>query len=112
KGHGRHPSGGHRNRPGKKGIPGGGSVTLSTTTASGWLDVITDPAVIALHRSGQTATELPSTKKILVAGGTDAQDQFVSGLALFNPAKIWTDKDDYLPGDNVILSGSGWKPNE
>src|SRR5205823_9038096 len=32
--------------------------------------------------------------------------------ALFNAARIWTDKDDYLPGDNVILSGSGGKPNE
>ena len=33
-------------------------------------------------------------------------------IAAFNPARIWTDKDDYLPGDNVVLSGSGWKPNE
>ena len=32
--------------------------------------------------------------------------------ALFNPVRIWTDKDDYQPGDNVILSGSGWAPNE
>src|SRR5436309_3050782 len=33
-------------------------------------------------------------------------------IATFNPARIWTDKDDYQPTDPVILSGSGWKANE
>src|SRR4029077_4471998 len=33
-------------------------------------------------------------------------------IATFNPAQIWTDRDDYQPDDPVILSGSGWKPNE
>ena len=41
----------------------------------------------------------------------NAQNLFINA-ALFNPARIWTDKDDYQPGDNVVLSGSGWKPNE
>src|SRR5947207_4753141 len=69
------------------------------------------PGSTALRRSGQTATELSGDKKILVAGGVNAQNLSVNP-ALFNAARIWTDKDDYLPGDNVILSGSGWKPNE
>jgi hypothetical protein len=64
-----------------------------------------------LLRTGETATELSGDKKILVAGGVDAQKLFPVP-ALFNPAKIWTDKDDYQPGDSVVLSGSGWKPNE
>ena len=63
-------------------------------------------------RSGQTATELSGDKKILIAGGENAQHQPSLQIATFNPARIWTDKDDYLPGDNVVLSGSGWKPNE
>ena len=70
------------------------------------------PNSTLLLRSGQTATELSGDKKILVAGGENAQHQPTLQIATFNPARIWTDKDDYLPGDNVILSGSGWKPNE
>jgi hypothetical protein len=69
------------------------------------------PGSSSLQRSGQSATQLSGDKKIFVAGGTNAQNLF-QGTALFNPAHIWTDKDDYSPGDNVILSGSGWKPNE
>jgi HYR domain/Galactose oxidase, central domain len=69
------------------------------------------PGSTALLRSGQTATQLKGDKKIFVAGGRNAQNLF-QGAALFNPVRIWTDKDDYVPGDNVILSGSGWKPNE
>src|SRR6266853_1257964 len=70
------------------------------------------PGTSILLRSGQTATELPGDKTILVAGGADAQSQISQSTALFNPARIWTDKDDYVPTDPVILSGSGWKPNE
>src|SRR5207253_7327980 len=70
------------------------------------------PGSTALRRNGQTATELSGDKKILVAGGVNAQHQPTLQIAAFNPARIWTDKDDYQPGDNVILSGSGWKPNE
>src|SRR5947207_7540806 len=69
------------------------------------------PGSDTLRRSGQTATELSGDKKILVAGGVNALNLSVNP-ALFNAARIWTDKDDYLPGDNVILSGSGWKANE
>jgi len=70
------------------------------------------PGSSILLLNGQTATELPGDKTILVAGGANAQSQLSQSTALFNPARIWTDKDDYQPGDNVILSGSGWKPNE
>ena len=69
------------------------------------------PGSSILPRSGQTATQLSGDKKILVAGGVNTQNQSVVP-ALFNPARIWTDKDDYQPGDPVVLSGSGWKANE
>ena len=64
-----------------------------------------------LPRSGQSAVTLPGDKNILISGGVDANNQFVRP-ALFNPARIWTDKDDYQPDEPVILSGSGWKANE
>src|SRR5438132_2521237 len=69
------------------------------------------PGSTALRRSGQTATELSGDKRILVAGGVNALNLSVNP-ALFNAARIWSDKDDYAPGESVILSGSGWKPNE
>src|SRR6266481_2085316 len=81
-------------------------------TAFTVFDETSVPASDTLRRSGQTATELSGDKKILVAGGENAQHQPTLQIAAFNPARIWTDKDDYQPGDNVILSGSGWKPNE
>ena len=64
-----------------------------------------------LPRSGQSAVTLPGDKKILITGGVDGNNQLL-GQALFNPAKIWTDKDDYAPDEPVILSASGWKANE
>jgi hypothetical protein len=70
------------------------------------------PGSTALLRSGQTATELSGDKKILVAGGQNAQHQPSLQIVTFNPARIWTDKDDYMPDDPVLLFGSGWKPNE
>src|SRR6267142_2116587 len=81
-------------------------------TAFSAFDETSVPGSTALLRSGQTATELSGDKKILVAGGVNAQHQPTLQIAAFNPARIWTDKDDYLPGDDVILSGSGWKPDE
>src|SRR5438445_817142 len=70
------------------------------------------PGSSILLRNGQTATELPGDKTILVAGGANAQSQLSQSTAVFNPARIWTDKDDYQPTDPVVLNGSGWKPNE
>ncbi len=64
-----------------------------------------------LPRSGQSAVTLSGDKKILISGGVDAANLLV-GMALFNPSKIWTDKDDYQPDEPVILSGSGWIANE
>src|SRR6266550_4088033 len=81
-------------------------------TAFTLFDETSVPSSTALKRSGQTATELSGDKKILVAGGENAQHQPMLQIAAFNPAKIWTDKDDYQPDDPVLLFGSGWNPNE
>src|SRR5437868_3592107 len=85
---------------------------VDQTTAFTAFDETSVPGSTALLRNGQTATELSSDKKILVAGGVDTNNQLIPQSAAFNPARIWTDKDDYAPGESVILSGSGWKPNE
>src|SRR5207302_1522559 len=85
---------------------------VDQTTAFTPFDETSVPGSTALLRSGQSATELSGDKKILVAGGENAQHQPVLHIAAFNPARIWTDKDDYQPTDPVILSGSGWKANE
>src|SRR5438876_5369811 len=69
------------------------------------------PGSSVLLRNGQSATELSGDKKILVTGGVDTNNLFM-GMALFNPARIWTDKDDYYPDEPVILSGSGWIATE
>src|SRR5438067_3419675 len=82
------------------------------TTAFTLFDETSVPDSTTLLRSGQTATELSGDKKILVAGGENAQHQPMLQIDAFNPAKIWTDKDDYQPDDPVLLFGSGWKPNE
>jgi MBG domain (YGX type)/Bacterial Ig-like domain (group 3)/YDG domain len=92
-------------RPGSAGLY---SPDAATFTA---FDETSVPGSTALQRSGQTATELKGDKRIFVAGGTNAQNLF-QGAALFNPVRIWTDKDNYVPTDPVILSGSGWKSNE
>src|SRR5438876_1364651 len=72
------------------------------TAAFTAFDETSVPGSSILPRSGQTATELSGDKKILVAGGVNALNLFIEP-ALFNPAPIWTDKDDYQPTDPVVL---------
>src|SRR5438874_3344124 len=85
---------------------------VDQATAFTPFEEVSVPSSTALKRTGQTATELSSDKKILVAGGENAQHQPMLQIAAFNPVRIWTDKDDYLPTEPVFLFGSGWKPNE
>ena len=65
-----------------------------------------------LMRRGQTTSELPATKHILVAGGVDASDALVPEAAIYTPARIETDKEDYYPDEPVIVTGTGWKAGE
>src|SRR5262245_61352124 len=65
-----------------------------------------------LHRRGNTATELPMDKKVLVAGGLNGSDELVNVAALFNPVRITTDLDDYPPFSSVLITGTGFLPSE
>src|SRR5205807_2498843 len=85
---------------------------VDQTTSFTPFDETSVPGSTTLLRSGQSATELSGDKKVLVAGGENAQHQPILQIAAFNPARIWTDKDDYMPTEPVLLFGSGWKANE
>jgi hypothetical protein len=67
-----------------------------------------------LNRSGQTITELPRSNQALVTGGVDSTGAFLDSASTLNSsaATVTTDKLDYAPGTPVIVSGSGWQPNE
>ncbi|HEY5550450.1 MAG TPA: kelch repeat-containing protein, partial [Opitutaceae bacterium] len=78
---------------------------------SSWL-ALPELEAPALHRDGQTATELAGTKEILVVGGADSSDALVGIAATYNPARLETDKADYYPEEEVIVTGTGWKANE
>jgi Big-like domain-containing protein/MBG domain-containing protein/Kelch motif protein len=45
---------------------------------------------------------------LLLAGGGDAG----AGTELFRFATVRTDRDDYVPGQTVTITGTGWKPGE
>src|SRR5439155_4786917 len=75
-------------------------------------DEMSVPGSSALLGNGQSTTQLSGDKKILVVGGVLDTNNLFMPPALFNPARIWTDKDDYQPDEPVILSGFGWIANE
>ena len=66
----------------------------------------------ALHRAGATATELAGDKKVLVAGGLNNANELIVEAAVFNPARVVTDKDDYAPGATANITASGFLPGE
>jgi hypothetical protein len=67
-----------------------------------------------LNRTGQTITELAGSNQALVTGGVDSAGMFLGSASLLNSstATVTTDKLDYAPGTLVIVSGTGWQPNE
>lgn len=64
---------------------------------------------ISIYQSGQA--DLYSYNRVLVVGGINNAGE-VQDSAVFNPARLATDKDDYVPGEVVWLVGAGWKTNE
>ncbi|MBI3414065.1 MAG: HYR domain-containing protein, partial [Verrucomicrobia bacterium] len=71
------------------------------------------PGSGVLQRSGATATSLAAdNQRVLVAGGADASSQLIAPAALFNPATISTDADDYPPGANANITAAGFLPGE
>jgi hypothetical protein len=67
-----------------------------------------------LNRTGQTITELAGSNQALVTGGVDSTGTFLGSTSTLksSAATVTTDKLDYAPGTLVIVSGTGWQPNE
>ena len=49
--------------------------------------------------------------QLLVAGGSNLGNA-QSSAELYSFATVKTEKGDYAPGESVMISGSGWQPNE
>src|SRR6266404_4895743 len=69
---------------------------------------------VLLDRTGQTITELSGSTHALVTGGVDSTGAFLNSVSTLNSsaATITTDKLDYAPGTPVLVSSTGWQPNE
>jgi VCBS repeat-containing protein len=65
-----------------------------------------------LQRRGHTASALEADKRVLVAGGLSLSNDWLATAAVFNPASLATDKDDYPPGATAYITGEGFAPNE
>jgi Big-like domain-containing protein/carboxypeptidase family protein/Kelch motif protein len=76
--------------------------------------LLTADDVALLNRADQTITEIPGTNEALVAGGVDSTGNVLDSVVLVqsSPATITTDRTDYAPGTEVVMTGSGFSPNE
>ncbi len=75
-------------------------------------EVMSAPTRAALLTGGQTITELGSSA--LATGGIDANGNATSAATIYasSGASVSSDKVDYLPGTQVIITGRGFQPNE
>src|SRR5207244_7072383 len=67
-----------------------------------------------LDREGQTITEITGSNQALVVGGTNSSGTYRSSASVLasSSTTVTTEKIDYPPGTPVIITGSGWQPNE
>lgn len=91
-------------------IAGGSSASVALSSVElyvPWMNRVTATAAMTLARRGAASSGLAQEGMAAVAGG--------SGLAsseLYGFATVQSDKDDYSPGETVVLSGRGWQPGE
>ena len=100
-------------------VDNGTPVTAPTATAElflPWLQQVWPTASMSSARVNATGSALSKESYgaapagdglLMVAGGEGS-----SGSEAYRFATIRTDKDDYAPGEQVFVSGSGWQPNE
>ena len=72
-----------------------------------WTGEFVETAAPAAPRVSAAGSALPEEGWALIAGG---QGQATAERYAF--ATMTTDNDDYVPGDRVYVSGSGWQPGE
>ncbi len=91
-------------------IAGGTSAGVALSSAElyvPWMNRVTATAAMALARRGAASSGVAQEGVAAVAGG--------SGLAsseFYGFATVQADKDDYSPGETVLVRGQGWQPGE
>ncbi len=109
------------------GAPGSLSISLKTQSRAAiigrsgpakLLSILGDDAVSAdsdlLDRTAYSLTELPGLDEALGAGGSRTSGTLHTSAALYtsSAATVMTDKTDYHPGEIVVITGTGWQPEE
>ena len=72
-----------------------------------WVNRVWSTGDTGVARSAPTGSTLPVDGHLLLAGG-----EGLASSEVYRFATIRTDMDDYLPGQTVYVSASGWQPNE
>lgn len=91
-------------------LAGGSSAGVALSSADlyqPWANRVTATAAMTLARRSAASSSLPQEGMAAVAGG--------SGLAsseYYGFATVRSDRDDYSPGEVVMLTGGGWQPGE
>jgi hypothetical protein len=60
----------------------------------------------------KTVGTMTSKLATFVKCTTAAAFMLLLSVPVFAQGRVWTDQDDYSPGQTVIISGSGWQPGE
>ena len=95
-------------------IVGGWSVGAgvgATELFQPWAGQFTVAAPREFGLSGLTGSGTVKDGVFLVAGGANETGVY-SGVDLYGFATVKTDKDDYAPGETVVITGTGWQPGE
>jgi hypothetical protein len=91
-------------------IAGGQSAGAPVNSAElyfSWTDGFSETGSMADARAGAVGVPIPGDGLAGVASGSG-----LSSAEAYGFATVKTDKDDYAPGETVVITGSGWEPNE
>ena len=101
--------------PGRVAILGPGARTISDGGASvvGERGTIR-PVQNLLDRIDYSLTEIPEAGVAIATGGVSSAGRYQQNAVLFesSAATVTTDQTDYVPGQTVAITGSGWLPGE
>ncbi len=91
----------------------GGVAQSSVEQYYPWTGTFNATGAMAAARAGAAGASLSSQDGLLlVTGGKDATGTTLASTELYGFATVKTDKFDYVPGETVTITGSGWQPGE
>ena len=76
-----------------------------------WTGALSATDAMGAARAGLRGSAVGQDGMLLVAGGASSESLHVSS-ELYGFATVKTDKDDYAPGQTVVITGGGWQPGE